>query len=469
MAITKYVQQVRRRQTQYKVDHAERLTDIILEAKGLDIPEISKVRGGVLRATLISKAIEDKTPVDTSKGKRTLTWINDSNKQAYESGDFINALSANRKYIPVFFTDRGEKLKITDIKKSKMFGGGRGSGGGAENTDLTECAQCIYLAALYMKQDIKDLDFSSLPNNFEIDVPLKKIEDELTDDWKESSIVIAEKLKKYLGSGNWKFHKGSPMVNQINDVFRKLNAQEKPKPFSNVNKWCPADIWAVKGSAWEFDLAQYARLGEFNNQLKELHDAKKVVGISLKKAKGTAKLSRYNVKGFVKRPVRFKSYTLYSRDFFKSKDMYIFIGDLKMQFRSFEDTKSWQGEIKGTSAAGGKIGGGPLQAILEGVTRVKFKYDERTIQQLSKKPNPTFMQEFYELYLSLEKKKPIDERTFMATLKKQRPDFIYSKYKSMYYVANMTKSKTYANKMADNLAGYALSASDLSGPFVKAE
>ena len=57
----------------------------------------------------------------------------------------------------------------------------------------------------------------------------------------------------------------------------------------------------------------------------------------------------------------------------------------------------------------------------------------------------------------------------MATLKKQRPDFIYSKYKSMYYVANMTKSKTYANKMADNLAGYALSASDLSGPFVKAE
>ena len=81
--------------------------------------------------------------------------------------------------------------------------------------------------------------------------------------------------------------------------------------------------------------------------------------------------------------------------------MYIFIGDLKMQFRSFEDTKSWQGEIKGTSAAGGKIGGGPLQAILEGVTRVKFKYDERTIQQLSKKPNPTFMQEFYELYLSL--------------------------------------------------------------------
>ena len=39
----------------------------------------------------------------------------------------------------------------------------------------------------------------------------------------------------------------------------------------------------------------------------------------------------------------------------------------------------------------------------------------------------------------------------------------------MYYVANMTKSKTYANIMADNLAGYALSASDLSGQFVKAE
>ena len=30
-----------------------------------------------------------------------------------------------------------------------MFGGGRGSGGGAENTDITECMQCVYCSEIF--------------------------------------------------------------------------------------------------------------------------------------------------------------------------------------------------------------------------------------------------------------------------------------------------------------------------------
>ena len=47
-------------------------------------------------------------------------------------------------------------------------------------------------------------------------------------------------------------------------------------------------------------------------------------------------------------------------DFFKSQDIYIKIAGKEVQFRTFGGTTSWQGEIKGASAAGGRIGGGNI-------------------------------------------------------------------------------------------------------------
>ena len=50
-------------------------------------------------------------------------------------------------------------------------------------------------------------------------------------------------------------------------------------------------------------------------------------------------------------------------DFFGSADIYVYFqalpgGKKAIQWRAFDSVKSWQGEIKGSSAAGGKIGGG---------------------------------------------------------------------------------------------------------------
>ena len=55
--------------------------------------------------------------------------------------------------------------------------------------------------------------------------------------------------------------------------------------FSDINKWSPADIWAVKGGV-TFDFNQFSTLGEFTNELKQLYDSQDLVGISLKKAAG---------------------------------------------------------------------------------------------------------------------------------------------------------------------------------------
>ena len=49
--------------------------------------------------------------------------------------------------------------------------------------------------------------------------------------------------------------------------------------------------------------------------------------------------------------------------FFSSQDIYIETNSGEIQFRTFGGSTSWQGEIKGTAAAAGKIGGGNVNFL----------------------------------------------------------------------------------------------------------
>ena len=80
-------------------------------------------------------------------------------------------------------------------------------------------------------------------------------------------------MKKFLKGTGYTFHRGSPFVNSIDSKFNELNKAQKPRPFSNINKWSPADIYAVK-DGFNIDLNQYSNLGEFTNELKELYNDK---------------------------------------------------------------------------------------------------------------------------------------------------------------------------------------------------
>ena len=473
MSIRDIVRQTRQVQQEY-IEPISKIQNFLVEAKGLDIEEISKIRGGVPRASIITNVIDKKIKVQTTKGDTTIDWLSPEIKAAFDTGDYQSAFKEMGKYKNVFVTPNGDELKLNNILKTELFGGGRGSGGGAENTATTECAQCVYSAAIHYVTGKMDIDeylddalLGEAGQYVDIDVPMSTIAEKLTDDWIQSSILIGNALRKQLGSGSWKFHRGSQLVNTINSTFNKLNKAETPKPFSNVNKWTPADIWAVKGSE-SFNFDQFSTLGEFNNELKELYDKKRLVGISLKKAVGKAKLEEFNTKGFIRRPVKFQSYKLYARDVFKSKDVYINFGGMTMQLRSFDIGKSWQGEIKGSKASAGKIGGGVLEGILQKQTGVKFKYTESQLKALATKPTPQFLQELYELYLALETRKPIEQTLFIKQSQRAKMDWRYSKYKSMFYTAQIVKNRAAGNKICDAIAGYALSSSDLSAPYIKA-
>ena len=128
--------------------------------------------------------------------------------------------------IPVDDPEEG-KYTIRLIYKQK---GGGGSGAGAALTKLSESSQCMY-ASLAWKLGRKLTTADVTAENFAVaDVRRKTITDEkyesmvsqLPDDWIKSCLAGANKLYEKYGSGDYTFHRGSPIVNQIENNFKRI-------------------------------------------------------------------------------------------------------------------------------------------------------------------------------------------------------------------------------------------------------
>ena len=275
--------------------------------------------------------------------------------------------------------DSEGKYKIRLIYKRK---GGGGSGAGAALTKLSESAQCMY-AALAWKNNGRISNADVTCENFNdpkvkgktlTDENYKAMCNDLPDDWIDSCLAGAKKLHTTYGGGNYTFHRGSPMVNQIEGHFKRIKKIEGVR--MDLNKWSPADIYLIRK---DFDIGCLAKektiLGLNACMQRELSDGK-LIGVSLKKiTSGTAKLKAMNQSGSAPE-VKYDGYEL-SPD---SMDGYLKVKvngtSAKIQFRSFGGETSlsgWQGEVKGASANQGKISFGPINLILRNhnVTQIK--------------------------------------------------------------------------------------------------
>ena len=451
----------------------------------LDLSVVNNTLRGssTLRGEVLVQAIEDGTPIETNKGTVKLSWMDDDARIAAEGGDYATAFKSGRSFKKVFVTDKGDELKLSDIKKSAMFGGGKGSGGGAAQTAAAECAQCIYAAAIFsgeslsLGDEMPSTEWSKYSANFDVDKSLGDIESSLDQGWWDSSIAIGNEMRKNL-KGTYVFHRGSSFVKEIETIFKNLNKAEKPKPFSDINKWSPADIWAVKSGA-SFNFNKHSTLGEFTNDLKELYASGDLIGISLKKVTSdSVTVVENNTTGFIRRPVEYGGYDKQSdSSFFNSKDYYIYLGKdkkVKMQLRTFDNAKSWQGEVKGKSAAAGKIGGGVLESIMvRNSTLTKFPYDNRTLKELATNPkkNPQFLEELYNMFVGVEGSK-MKKDAFVKAASANRigrvggTDWRFSKYRSLFFVSQLEDNKRIAGTVCDNIAAYSMSQSDEAAPHV---
>ena len=366
----------------------------------------------------------------------------------------------------------GGKYKIRLIYKQK---GGGGSGAGAALTKLSESAQCMYAALAWHKSgrisnaDVTCENFNEkkVKDNTLTDENYKAMCNDLPDDWINSCLAGAKRLHLEYGSGNYTFHRGSPLVNQIEGHFKRIKKLEGVR--IDLNKWSPADIYLVRNDFSIACLAGEKTILGLNACMRRELDGGKLIGVSLKKiTSGTAQLKPMNQAG-TSPQVQYDGYDL-SPD---SMDGYLKVKvngkSAKIQFRSFGGETSltgWQGEVKGASANQGKISYGPINLILKnhGVSQIDAsaaadakRNDDKVATRISKGM----------IELGAWSGKAKDH---IMLVKSKSNKWRYSKLQVVQLLSivdNLDKEKR--NQVMEDLFLYASSQSQYSAPYMKME
>jgi len=292
------------------------------------------------------------------------------------------------------------------------------SGAGAEVTALAESLQAYTCAARQHLgkniTSITEVNSKTVAGFSDCDRDLDKCLKGLDGDWYHSVIVTANKIFDDFNMGRsekFVFYRGGSLVSE---VYKEFSRFKKQSGITGDDKWNPADIWMAKPNFKFID--GWPTLLDYNNYIFHEFMEKNLVGISLKKIpKGEATSKIFNEgeplvanwNGYKLGEVMGDSKDIYLRYKSGGKE-----GEIQLRnFSSRPVTSSWQGEIKGKTAAGGKIGGGVVMtaAIESGVPRNKLMMPNEFNSQIQK-PSDSTLKDFVKMFkkLSGTKKKDSD-------------------------------------------------------------
>jgi len=296
-----------------------------------------------------------------------------ANIQASLEGDGVTAeVLAKETELDVYL--------IGDLKKYIRLlvkpNGSKGSGGGAAATAIQEAAQCVYAAMRYYCGEKKIYNEDDLRCGMDhVDVGGTKLEEimGLPKEWKEGSVKGANEIFEKVGAGKYKFVRGDRLLDDgsIKKAFSRVKGQTN---LSSEDKWNPADIWMVEES--KVDAIKKHLDGEntidcLNNALLQLFNEQKLMGISLKKIEGSANMTiKNNQPAAVRKANEKAKFQKYDLTFLSSMDVYLYYGPgqfEKFQARNFGGSSKgdWKLELKGKSAAQGKIQGAVVIELLK--------------------------------------------------------------------------------------------------------
>tara|TARA_B100000085_G_C18511783_1_gene499942 strand:+ start:55 stop:1386 length:1332 start_codon:yes stop_codon:yes gene_type:complete len=356
---------------------------------------------------------------------------------------------------------------------------GGGSGAGAAVTELGESAQCVYAAIAFglgrhiTNSDVTPDNVKKFEDKFSVNGNLDKIMNEMTDEWIQSSVLGANELWdkfKRLKNGIV-FHRGDKTVNHIENQFKRIKKIEGIR--IDINKWSPADIYVTTPKYDPKCLEDEKSLKGLNQCMNERINPTdpKMFGVSLKKMSGSASLKLLN---FDKKDATEKIFDKVemTQD---SKDVYIHFTDgTRIQFRGFsgDSLSGWQGEVKGSKANQGKIGGGPTNLLLKihnqklidinVASKLKNKSQRGTvISNLKENLKLVLKNKYNESELT---KMQIDmtEAKFLA--------WAYSKSQGMELATILNSmNANIRNQLCEDFYLYANSQSSISSPYYKLE
>tara|TARA_Y100000310_G_scaffold319713_1_gene375323 strand:+ start:67 stop:1548 length:1482 start_codon:yes stop_codon:yes gene_type:complete len=410
---------------------------------------------------------------------------------------------------------------ITHFFKDLDFGGGKGSGGGAQDTTWTESLQCYYLSLLYntgkSKLDNKNTSLKDLQTQqnfcFTYDKNTKlKVEDcydNIPEEWFEKDVFIKTANAIYTSQVGSKFkgkkvyfHRGSPFMKNIYNNKKKAFDFDKrinkptiaPGSFSD-DKWNPGDIWmstqlpTTKEPFVEKNKKPPVEWTILREAVVSNVEKKMTLGISLKKVAGaTANVVSYNTrKRTHNQKVNYQGFTFgQTGDFFNSADIYMYFSDGIMQLRATATTSSWQGEMKGKYAAAGKIGGGNINFFVENIFKKSIGYNSIIQNWREIKYSQSNLNNMYNLYKKLIKKQKSGTKNQTVLSKtsfeknadgyinprgqKAAPAFYFGKYMCLLFLDTINAdggSITKLNTLATDIVRYASSNTDISTYYIK--
>lgn len=347
------------------------------------------------------------------------------------------------------------------------------SGAGSEITALAESLQAYACAARQSKGKALVSIYDLTPQNTKDAKCSKQLSaclKSLDDAWKRSCIETANQIFKDFNIKNSTFHRGGDIESAIYDEFRKF---KKDSGLTGEDKWNPADIWiAKKGYKPQKD---FKGLNELNKYIFDAFKKKDLIGVSLKKI-GPKNHPHKTIYNDGSPPKAKFTKILITQDMTSSKDCYIeFSSDSglgQIQLRNFSsraEPSSWQGEIKGKSAAGGKIGGGLLiqGAISSGIPKSQLMIPQ-DFKRYIDKPTPEILKNFATMFKFLAKSPISIEKliTQAASQAKKDKTWWMSKYLGVHYAYAIVKSGK-ADAVAKFLYGYGSSSTKASSVFVK--
>jgi hypothetical protein len=350
-----------------------------------------------------------------------------------------------------------------------------GSGAGSEVTALGESLQAYACATRqFLGKDLTDV--SQITNatigDADCDRTLAACMKGLDEGWFHSVIVTANEIFKDVpdnSSSKFIFYRGGKLVGQVYSEFGRFR---KESGIAGDDKWNPADIWMVK-KGFKFQ-GDWPSLNDYNNYIYNEFAKTNLIGISLKKVpKGDAHGVIYNNgKPPLAEFTKFRAGTNMS----DSKDVYIEFKSLgkqgEIQLRNFSSRpvpSSWQGEIKGKTAAGGKIGGGKcIEAATDaGIQLSELMVPQRFSSQIEK-PNDATFKMFAMMFKDISGVKDTVDQLVVQAKAKQRQDKTWwmSKFLGVHYCYTIKKKKK-EDEVTKWLFGYGSSSTKNSSIFIK--
>ena len=405
-----------------------------------------------------------------------------ANIQASLDGDGVIAeVLAKETELDVYLIGDTKKYIRILVKPN----GSKGSGGGAAATAIQEAAQCVYAAMRYYCGDKEVYTEEDLKCGMDhVDVGGTKLEDimGLPKEWKEGSMKGANEIFEKVGDGKkYKFVRGDRLLDDgsIKKAFGRVKGQTN---LSSEDKWNPADIWMVEES--EVEAIRKHLDGEntidcLNNALLQLFNEQKLMGISLKKIEGKARMDiKNNQSAAVRKANEKANFQKYDLTFLSSMDVYLYYGPgqfEKFQARNFGGSSKgdWKLELKGKSAAQGKIQGTVLIELLRnaGFSNIsQFKIPTWAESDPNARNAGDITTEIYNLLkdYSADKfdKAPKAEANNKAQIALQDKSWRYSKLAGLRFLDWLTKCKDPDMAMKE-IYLYASSQSDKSSVYYK--